>query len=331
MHTMPAEDRRSWEDRLAKPMFVLSMIFLVLLAALIHRGQGEEATRWDTYEAWGLLGSLALLWPVFVVEATARFLLAVRRRRTWKTKAYLLATALFPPLRLAGRSVTRPNHLWLPWLGWHEINFDLQKTLERVFSGPMFFMALMILPVLAVEYFWSEAIETTPVLRTALAVGVGVIWIAFTTEFIIRISAAERKLAYAMDHWVDLAVVLLPTLNFLPFLRVLRATRLMRLDTLARFAKYYRLYGVAGKGWRGLVTLRLIRNLLSRSPEAQVTWLKSELESKNEEMRELEREIDYYRRRIESLQKQEQSEEGSHGRRISEGRRSTQENDGVTA
>lgn len=308
MHRMPAENRQAWEDWLAKPMFVLAVLFLVILAAVIHRGQESEAARWASREAWILLGGLALLWPVFLVEAIARFFLAPRQRRTWKTSVYLLATALFPPLRIAGRSVTRRNHLWLPWLGWHEIDFDLQKTLEQVFSGPMFFMALMILPVLAVEYFYSKAIETTPALRVVLAVSVGVIWIAFTTEFIIRISAAERKLAYAFDHWVDLAVVLLPTLNFLPFLRVLRATRLMRLDTLARFGKYYRLYGVAGKSWRGLVTLQLIRRLLSRSPEARITWLKSQLESKQDEMRELQRELDYYRRRIEAVERQEKQD-----------------------
>ena len=64
----------------------------------------------------------------------------------------------------------------------------------------------------------------------------------------------------------------------------------MRLDTLARFGKYYRLYGVAGKGWRGLVVIQLIRHMFSRSPEAQTAWLQSQLESKEEEMRELERE-----------------------------------------
>jgi voltage-gated potassium channel len=283
-------------------MFILAMLFLVLLAAVIHRGQELETTQWGTYEAWILLGGLAVLWPVFLVESVVRFFLAPRDRRTWKTAAYLLATGLFPPLRLAGRSVTRPNHLWLPWMGWQEVNFDLQKTLERVFSGPMFFMAFLILPVLAVEYFWSEAIEASPALRVFLAIGVGLIWIAFTVEFIIRISAAERKLGYAFNHWVDLAVVVLPTLEFLPFLRILRATRLMRLDTLARFGKYYRLYGLAGKGWRGLVTLQLIRGLFSRKPEARITWFKSQLESKEEEMRELKRELDYYRRRIEALQ-----------------------------
>lgn len=298
---MTAEGRTAWEDRLAGPMFALAILFLVLLAAAIHRGRNTETLEPSTAGSWLILGSMALLWPIFLLEATGRLLLASPERRTWKMVSYLLATGLFPPLRMTGWSVVRPNHAWLPWLRWQEVNFDLEKRIEHAFSGPMFFMAFMILPVLVVEYYWSDAIENMPALGVFLNFSVAVIWMAFTTEFILRISVAEGKLAYAVSHWVDLAVVLLPMVSFLPFLRLLRATRLVRLDTLARFGKYYRLYGVAGKGWRGLVVIQLIRHMFSRSPEAQVAWLESQLESKEEEMRELERERDYYRRRIASL------------------------------
>jgi len=41
----------------------------------------------------------------------------------------------------------------------------------------MLFMALMILPVLAVEYFWAQAIEDNPALRIVLNLSVGLIWI----------------------------------------------------------------------------------------------------------------------------------------------------------
>jgi len=111
-------------------------------------------------------------------------------------------------------------------------------------------------------------------------------------------------MAYALNQWVDLAVVLLPLVEFLPFLRVLRATRIMRLQNLTRMAKYYRLYGLAGKGWRGLVVLQLIWSLFSRSREARLSLLKGNLEENREQIQELEREADYYRRRIEALEKE---------------------------
>jgi hypothetical protein len=296
------EKHRDWEDRLARPMFVLAMLFLMLLAGVIHRANHFAEAGWGTPDAWILFGGLALLWPLFVVEAILRVFLL--DRRTWKPVAICLAPAVFPPLRMGARSVTRADTMWLPWMGWGKVDFDLQKTLERVFTGPMLVMALMILPVLAIEYFWAAAVERHPPLRVALAFSVAVIWIAFTTELIIRISAAEGKIAYAFNHWVDLAVVLLPTVEFMPFLRVLRVTRVMRLDSLARLAKYYRLYGLAGKGWRGMMVLQVIHRLFNRSPEARLSRLRSHLEDKQDEMRDIEREMDYYRRRIETVERE---------------------------
>lgn len=307
-----SDRRRRIEDRLAAPMFWLAMAFLVLIAAVINLVRVSEEATWEWLPVRIAAGCLLLLWPVFLTEAAVRFFLGRPEQRSWKSLLRCLAVGLLPPLRMAAQSRTRPGRLWLPWMGWREIDFDLQKTLERVFSGPMFVMAMLILPVLAIEYFWSDAVETYPPLRTGLGIGIGLIWIAFATEFIIRISVADSKFGYVVNHWVDAAVVLLPTLEFMPFLRVLRVTRLMRLQRLARIAKYYRLYGVAGKGWRGLVVLQTIQRLMSRSPEARLSRLKGQLEEKQEEIRDLQREADYYRRRIRAAEEQlaEQSDTG---------------------
>lgn len=299
-----SDRRKAVEDRLAAPMFWLALAFLVVVAAATHLARASEETTWDWLPLRIVLGVLLLLWPVFSVEAVVRFFLGPPDCRTWKTWGRCLAVGLLPPLRMAAHSRTRPDHLWLPWMGWRKIDFDLQKTLERIFSGPMFFMALLILPVLAIEYFWSDAVAAYAPLRTGLRIGIGFIWIAFATEFVIRISVAEKKLGYAFNHWVDLAVVLLPMVEFMPFLRVLRVTRLMRLERLARIAKYYRLYGLAGKGWRGLVVLQMIQRLMSRSPKARLSRLKGQLEDKQEEIHELEREADYYRRRIRTAEEE---------------------------
>ncbi len=303
-----SDRRRRIENRLALPMFVLALFFLVGLAALIHVMRGPDGTAWTQPPTLIILIGLLVLWLVFLVEAVVRYYLGGPERRSWKALSICLAAGLLPPLRLAVHSRTRPQHLWLPWMGWREIDFDLQKTLERSFAAPMFLMALLILPVLAIEYFWSDAVITYPLLRGVLAVGVGVIWIAFTVEFVIRISVAEGKIGYAARHWVDLAVVLLPMLEFLPFLRLLQVTRLMRLEKIARIAKYYRLYGLAGKGWRGLVGFQLIRQLMSRSPKARMSRLRADLEDKEAEIMELQREADYYRRRLQAAEQQVQDD-----------------------
>lgn len=292
------------EERLARPMFALAALFLVLVAVVIHVNRTSPKSLADSTVARGALVTLGLLWPVFVIEGVVRFRLVPPERRTRRMLAATVATILIPPLRLAAPSSTRPGFLWLPWAGWQKIGFDLNKTLQRCFAGPMFVIALLILPVLAVEYFWADAVQTYPVLKIALGAGASVIWLAFATEFIIRFSAAEKKLNYAVANWVDIAVVLLPALEFLPFLRILQATRIMRLNTLARMAKYYRLYGLAGKGWQGLVVLELLQRSVSRSPEARLSRLRGRLEEKREEIRELEREVDYYRRRIEAIERE---------------------------
>lgn len=297
--------RQELEDKLAKPMFGLSLLFLAGAAAAIYLGRTSNGAAANLPGARIALMGMLLLWPVFLTEAVVRYFLVPPVRRSWKDLFHGLAIGLLPPLRLAAHGRVRRGCVWLPWMGWRRIDFDLQKDLERGFSGPMFLMALLILPVLAVEYFWADAVSANSLLRTGLGIGVGVIWIAFTIEFVIRISVAEKKVAYAFNHWIDLAVVLLPMVEFMPFLRVFRVTRLMRLERLARIAKYYRLYGVAGKGWRGVVALRLIQRLMSRSPGARISRLKAALEDKQEEIDDLERELDYYRRRIEAAEQEQ--------------------------
>jgi hypothetical protein len=301
-HSSTRDHRFGIEDRMAAPMFGLSLLFLVLLAALHQLTRGAEEMPWDWRPVQIVVGAMFLLWPIFLLEETARYFFTPRRRRTWQTLGWSVAIGLIPPLRMGAHSRTRPGHLWLPWMGWRQIDYDLNKKLENAFAAPMLLMALLILPVLAVEYFWAEAIEGRPVAQTLLGIAIAVIWLAFAIEFVIRCSAAEKKLRYALEHWVDVAVVILPMVEFLPFLRLLRVTRIMRVQNFARMAKYYRLYGVAGKGWRGIVVLQVIQRAFSRKPGARVSRLRSHLDSVQDQIKELEREADYYRREIQALE-----------------------------
>jgi hypothetical protein len=333
--------RRVLEDRLARPMFLLALLHLVLLSGFVHRirterghdeeGQGrtgrvasqeaDPAHAADSEHAWMdqalqapeirfILAALALLWPMFLIEGLARFFLRPPHERGLKNLAVALAPALFPPLRMAVRGVTWPGMIWLPWTGWREIDFDLQKDVERAFSPFMLVLALMIVPVLAIEYFWADQVRARPALRWALDIGVGIIWIAFVTEFVIRIAIADSKLRYALSHWLDLAIVLLPMFEFMPALRLLRVARVMRIDVVLRMAKYYRLYGLAGKGWRAFLVLEVVQRILSRKPAAKLARLRSRLEDKEAQKRELEREIDYYRRKVEEAQRRFTDQEG---------------------
>src|SRR5262245_5227041 len=173
----PADDgRRTWEDRLAGPMFFLAVLFLVVLAGLIHRYPHLEQT---DPEAYLILGGLGVLWLVFLIEAALRFCLRDRSRPTRTALVAALVVGLLPPLRMGCRGQSRPNHVWLPGLGWHPIDNQLRRSLERFFSVPMIVFALMVLPLLALEYYEAEEIRGSPVLAQWLDIGSSVIWLAF--------------------------------------------------------------------------------------------------------------------------------------------------------
>lgn len=285
----------AWEDRLAKPMFFLSWVFLILLSGLIREGHHLNAGGTATLVGVYVVGVL-LLWPLFLVEGLLRVTWLQPGHRSFGAVAATLTPVLLPPLRMAVRGARRPEQMWLPGLGWQVVDYDLRKTLELFFSVPMIFMALLILPVLAAEYYsdyWHAQIDSAVFLRIFLDICISVIWIAFTGEFIIRCAVAESRWAYALAHWLDLAVVVLPTFEFLPFLRVIRLTALTQLS------RYYRIYGVAGKGWRAFVALEVLQRLTHHSALAR---LRGELDAKVEEAQEIQREIDYYQRRIADLE-----------------------------
>src|SRR5205807_9963026 len=173
----------------------------------------------------------------FLLEAGLRFLLRDRQRPAWQALVAAAACALLPPLRMGCRSLVRPGHLWLPGLGWREIDSRLRSTLERVFSVPMIFFALMVLPLLALEYYETEKIRAEPVLALWLDIGTSVIWLAFAVELILMVAVSDQPWRYCFLHWIDVAIVVLPAVEMLPLFRLLRLGRVLRLGQLLRWGR----------------------------------------------------------------------------------------------
>src|SRR5262245_36668397 len=164
----PDTGRPTWEDWLAGPMFFLAALFLVLLAGLIHRYPHLNPT---DPEAYLIEGALCVFWIVILLEAGLRFQLRDRQRSLWSPLATAAACILLPPLRMGCRSQLRSNQIWLPGLGWQGVNGHLRRTLERFFSIPMIFFALMVLPLLALEFLEGDKIRANPVLALWLDIG----------------------------------------------------------------------------------------------------------------------------------------------------------------
>ena len=305
---------------LATTMFVLSLVFLGLVATLIvvwveiprfsaisevlssgealSSGEGlspeaEDEIQFDPMtQAAAHLGGYViiaawLLGFVIVGEVIVQHCIQVRRQRPdemLKWRLYLLAQVICPPLRLASPSLERQGQIWLPWIGWQTPGRKLFKRLQAAFSRPMLFFAMLILPVLLVEYGLRSQVEQHSWLQLTLHICTGLIWCAFAVEFIILFNATERKLAYVKSNWLDLAIILLPLIMILRTLRALQILRAAKAHQLMKLSRVYRVRGVAMKAFRALMLLEVFGRLIPVSPEKKLKRLQSEYDEKKEEL-----------------------------------------------
>lgn len=278
------------ETNVARFMFWFSLLFLTFVAGAIHRVGRDLGAEW---EQWVILVGLAVTWPVFIIESCLRFhywgLAGLPRGQRIGT---FLLGCLIPPTRLCFHSYTQPDLLWLPRRGWSPVTKVLRKDLERFFSIPMIVIALMILPLLALEYVWADHLRYNLGLELVLDIGTSIIWLAFTIEFITMMTVAQSKIRHCLHNWMDLAIVVLPILEGLPILRLLRLTRVMKLQQLTRLGRLYRLRGLLLKTWRAILVLQVIQRLLGRNIEKRLVRLKELQAAKEEELGELRKEIE---------------------------------------
>lgn len=265
---------------------------------LLTGGLSGTTVAWAEKLGSVFLMLLCLLWPVFVIE----YVVSVGRWQFGSTRLFeaeslprKLARAsvcLVPPLRLAAQSPAWDHRIWLPVLNWQHPGRQLSKTLERIASKPMLIIALLILPVLLIEFGLSDLIERHGWLRVLLHVSTGFIWWAFTVEFIVMISATDKKLAYVKKHWIDLAIILLPLLSFLRSIRVLRIAKLAKVQKVAKMGRIYRMRGLAMKVFKAMTVVGVVQRVLRVTPEKRLQKLKLQYQEKTEELAELQEDID---------------------------------------
>ena len=280
-----------WETRLAPILFVVSFVFLLLMGGFIHRASQPEVT---AIEMNVMAISLAVLWPVFLVDAGIAFL---RRSPTVPLKKVILRivlVVLIPPMRLAWvHPVT--NQIWLPRMGWVAPGKAVLKRLDRAFGGPMLIFAFLILPVLAIEYLKLEETLKHPAMALTLHIATALIWVAFAAEFAIKVSVAPSSLMYMKERWIDVAIVLLPTLEFIlthwveaaPLARLLRLGRAIGPQQIGQLGKAYRLRGLMMKAWQALMLLEAVSRLLGNTPEKRLQRIESQITDLEEQLLEL--------------------------------------------
>ena len=293
---------RAWVKRLAPVMFWLGFVYLLAVAGLIHRADQYQVTGLELQIIFGIL---ILLWPMFAFEAVISFVFRDRTRRVWPVVAQVIAVFLFPPARM-GQIHPTTGLIWLPRLGWERPGKDLLARLDRGFGLPLLLFALLIVPILAIEYVWADAVKGTPAFAFVLHVCLGLIWVAFATDFILKLEASGRPLQYALSKWLDAAIVLLPVLEFIltfwanaaPVARLLRTTRAIAPDQLARMGQIYRLRGLLMKAWHALLALELLARLIGDNPKKRLARLEAQIASTEMELEALRAEAETVRQRL---------------------------------
>lgn len=278
-------------------MFFLSILFLVLASGLIHR-VGMDPANVTPLEEQIIARSMLAIWPMFLIEGVVRLIVCRGQGSRLQRIFGLLIVCLFPPSRVALRACSDPNRLWLPWFGWRHVDRHLRRQLDRFFSVPMILVALLVLPVVCAEYFWADRIRDHFGLGLMLDIANSVIWGVFTLEFLIMIAVADKKVRYCIQHWMDLAIVVLPLIDFLPIFRLLRLTRLMQAQQLTRMGRLYRIRGLLMKLWRAVLLLDMLQKLLGNRPEKRLAQLRELLAAKEEEVADLRKEISDFERQI---------------------------------
>lgn len=263
---------------LAVPMFFVGLVFLLATGALLHLTQGDLVSPLGLK----LLIGLGVLYLAFVGEAIAHWLAGGQNMR--QHVRYLL----MPIFRLCPRDHVDGRSAWIPLLGWRRLSPKLEKFLARMFSGPMIVIALLVLPVVAIEFIYAGKLDQSPISKLVIDSCSAFIWMAFVFEFVVMFSIVEKRWRYCKKNWIDVAIVLLPLVSFMGAARL---GRLVKLKQLTRTAKIYRMRGLALRMWRAIVALEVIDALLRRDPEQKMEKLKIRIEEKQEEIDHLRQEL----------------------------------------
>jgi hypothetical protein len=322
MQSEYSDIQRRIAGRTGMIMFWLSLIFLICIACLVVLwvdvpSLQEKATGAFADDSAAEIPELVappalrmgiertvvllmlLIWPLVIIESVFHWCTRPWNKGTRRYHWFAFLFCICPALRMCARSPEMGERLWIPGLGWRNANKRLRRRLERHFSVPMIIIALMIMPILIVEFFLKDQVAQYAWLRLLLHVGTGVIWFAFAFEFILMVSVAEKKIAYCKKHWIDLAIILLPLFSFLRSLRLLRATKaakVMKIPQITKMVRVYRLRGTAVKAVQALILLDFFQRLFGGNPERTITKLQARLE-------EVEQEAKMLRRKISKLEK----------------------------
>lgn len=281
----PAHNKLSRYDSIATPIFFFLGLVMLMLAAAILNAISQADVNINVAIFQGTVVRLYLGgWLFYLIDFITLLVLARQTHRKLATEEFVfrVAALLFPPLRMASRHIQKVEFIWIPFYGWSLSNEGLLKLIKRKFSIPMIVIALLIIPVLLIE--WQFYDQVSAYLNTDLTFLLDLvqafIWMAFAFEFILMISISNEKIDYAQKNWIDVAIILLPFISFIRTIRIIKVARLTQL------ARGYKLRGLLMKAKQGFVFASFFYRILTIKPDFQINRLRKKL-VKNQKEREM--------------------------------------------
>jgi hypothetical protein len=271
-------------------MFIAALVFLAVVAVITQWWNSSQIVDADSAFTARII---VYIWAPFIAEALLGFLLNTSLPGNFRR---LLMIVLLPPLRITYSTYSTDNHVWLPGLGWQQRGQQLFDRIDQFLMMPMLVIAIMIVPVLGVEFLLKDKIGEMPTLGLLLDGCAAFIWFAFALEFLVMVSISEEKVNYCKRHWLNLIIIILPLISFLRGFQVVRAFRVAKAGKLLRV---YRMRSLLLRIYQTLLAISAIERLLNRNPHKHLTKLQKQLEEKEEELQRLRNKIAALKRSLE--------------------------------
>ena len=113
---------------------------------------------------------------------------------------------------------------------------SLVHRIEKKIEIPMVILALMIIPVLLIEF---EIVSTNSLIVSLAAKIDDGIWFAFLLEYLVLVSLSKDKINYTKRNWINLVIILLsPPLIFPKGFALIRSLRVLRLFRIFRSLRF---------------------------------------------------------------------------------------------
>ena len=274
----------------ARPMFYLAMLALLMIGTLITALKEENLSPFINHHLPAIAWTLAGLELFFIADFLTLLYLKKRSDQPVDHNEFVFRclALIFPPARIGSRDIMTGEYIWIPFWHWAEDTAGLLDELQKRFIIPMIGVALLMVPVLVVEWKFMEDVQSRwPDLNIHLIMEIieTIVWASFAFEFVLLISVAHEKLNYAKDNWIDLLIILLP---FVSFLRTFRISQIARLKYATRS---FKLRGVMTKTKRGLFFFNFLQRIFRIEPESELRRLQKLLRENELERKDLQEKL----------------------------------------